>query len=58
MCMKQERERLEMRLEKERYGSKVTPRLRTKASEVKEVEDELLERCIEVSGIFLIWADI
>src|SRR6218665_613984 len=35
---------------------KVTPRLRTGASEVKEVEDELSERCIEGSGIFLIWA--
>src|SRR6218665_2661633 len=56
MCMKQERERLEMWLEKERRGSKVTPRLRTGASEVKEVEDELSERCIEGSGIFLIWA--
>src|SRR6218665_2053559 len=50
-CMKQERERLEMWLEKERRGSKVTPRLRTGASEVKEVEDELSERCIEGSGI-------
>src|SRR6218665_10680 len=29
----------------------------TGASEVKEVEDELSERCIEGSGIFLIWAD-
>src|SRR6218665_3922212 len=38
----------EMRIE-------VTPRLRTGASEVKEVEDELSERCIEGSGIFLIW---
>src|SRR6218665_4022547 len=56
MCMKQERERLEMWLVKERCGSKVTPRLRTGASEVKEVEDELSERCIEGSGIFLIWA--
>src|SRR6218665_1041811 len=39
----------EMRIE-------ITPRLRTGASEVKEVEDELSERCIEGSGIFLIWA--
>src|SRR6218665_2544759 len=30
--------------------------IRTGASEVKEVEDELSERCIEGSGIFLIWA--
>src|SRR6218665_2998891 len=43
-------------LEKERRGSKVTPRLRTRASEVKVVEEELLDRCIEGSGIFLIWA--
>src|SRR6218665_3147110 len=57
MCMKQERERLEMWLEKERRGSKVTPRWRTGALEVKVVEDELSERCIEGSGIFLIWAD-
>src|SRR6218665_2503453 len=27
-----------------------------RASEVKVVEDELSERCIEGSGIFLIWA--
>ena len=57
MCMKQERERLEIWLEKERRGSKVPQRLRTGASEVKVVEDELLERCIEGSEIFLIWAD-
>src|SRR6218665_2967218 len=56
MCMKQKRERLEMWLEKERCGSKVTPRLRTGASEGKEGEDELSERSIEGSGIFLIWA--
>src|SRR6218665_2353185 len=56
MCMKQERERLEMWLEKERWGSKVIPRLQTGASEVKEVEDELSERCIEGLRIFLIWA--
>jgi len=31
--------------------------LRTGASEVKVVEEELLDRCIEGSGIFLIWAD-
>ena len=24
---------------------------------MKEVEDELSERCVEGSGIFLIWAD-
>ena len=36
---------------------KVTLRLRTGASEVKEVEYELSERCIEGLGIFLIWAD-
>src|SRR6218665_1834648 len=36
---------------------KVTPRLRTRASEVKVEEDELSERCIKGSGIFLIWAD-
>src|SRR6218665_2413482 len=29
----------------------------TKITEVKEVEDELSERCIEGLGIFLIWAD-
>src|SRR6218665_2004435 len=57
MCMKQERKRLEMRLGKERCGSKVTPRLRTEASEVKVVKEELFDRCIEGSGIFLIWAD-
>src|SRR6218665_2676121 len=56
MCMKQERERLEMWLEKERRGSKVAPRLRTGASKVKLVEEELLDRCIEGSGIFLILA--
>src|SRR6218665_3953717 len=28
----------------------------TKIMEVKEVEDELSERCIEGSGIFMIWA--
>src|SRR6218665_1525044 len=56
MCMKQERERLEMLLEKDRLGSKVTPRLRIGASDVKVVEEELLDRCIEGSGIFLIWA--
>src|SRR6218665_556105 len=33
-------------------NTKITDR----ASEVKEVEDELSERCIEGSGIFLIWA--
>src|SRR6218665_1035446 len=57
MCMKQERERLEMWLVKERLGPKVTPRLRTGESEVKVVEEELLDRCIEGSGIFLIWTD-
>src|SRR6218665_154391 len=56
MCMKQERKRLEMWLEKERCGLKVTPRLPTGASDVKVVEEELLDRCIEWSGIFLIWA--
>src|SRR6218665_1081363 len=56
MCMKQERERLEMWLENERRGSKVTPRLRTGASEMKVVEEELLDNRMEESGIFLIWA--
>ena len=58
MCMKQERERLEMWLENERRGSKVTPRLRTGASEMKVglVKDELLDIRMEESGIFLIWA--
>ena len=56
MCMKQESERLEMLLEKERYGSKVTPILRTVASEVKVRDEELVVRCIEGSGIFLIWS--
>src|SRR6218665_1607400 len=40
----------EMRIES---NTKITDR---GASEVKEVEDELSERCIEGSGIFLIWA--
>src|SRR5678815_813347 len=53
MCMKQERERLDMWLEKERCGSKVTPRLRTGASEVKVRDEELEDRCIEGSWIFL-----
>src|SRR5678816_3802669 len=56
MCMKQERDRLDMWLEKERCGSKVTPRLRTGASEVKVRDEELVDRCIERSGIFLIWS--
>src|SRR6218665_3150025 len=56
MCMKQEGERLEIWLENERRGSKVTPRLRTGASEMKVVEEELLENRMEESGIFLIWA--
>ena len=56
MCMTQEQEMLEMWLEKESWGSKVTPRLWTGASEVKVVKDELLGRCIEGSEIFLIWA--
>ena len=34
---------------------KVTPRLRTGASEVKVVEEKLLDRCFEGSVIFLIW---
>ena len=57
MCMKQERKSLEIWLQKKRRGSKVTPRLRTEASEVKVVDDELSERCIEGSEIFLICAD-
>src|SRR6218665_490308 len=57
MCMKQERERLEKWLEEEGGGSKGTPRLPTGASEVKVVEEELLDKCIEGSGIFLIFAD-
>src|SRR5688572_10236100 len=56
MCMKQERERLDMWLEKERCGSKVTPRLRTGTSEVKVRDEELVHRCIEGSGIFFIWS--
>src|SRR6218665_1621599 len=56
MCMKQERERLEMWLENERRGSKVTPRLRTGASEMKVVEEEVLDSRMEESGDFLIWA--
>ena len=43
MCRKQERMRLEMWLEKKRLGSNVTPRLRTEASEVKVMEEELLD---------------
>ena len=43
--MKQERERLEMWLEKERQGSKVILRLRTEASEEEELVDTC--RCIE-----------
>ena len=53
MCIKQDRERLDMWLEKERCGSKITPRLRTGESEVKVRDDELVERCIEESWIFL-----
>ena len=56
MCMKQERERLDMWLEKERCGSKVTPRLRTEESEVKVRDEESVDRCINGSGIFLIWS--
>src|SRR6218665_3059756 len=56
MCMKQERERLELWLENERRGSKVTPRLRTGASEMKVVEDELLDNRMVESRIFLTWA--
>ena len=56
MCMKQERDRLEMWLEKERCESNITPRLRTGASEVKVRVEELVDRCIEGSGIFLIWS--
>src|SRR6218665_1270117 len=56
MCMKQERERLDMWLENERWGSKVTPRSWTGASEMKLVEEELLDNRMEESGIFLIWA--
>jgi len=56
MCMKQECERLDMWLEKVRCRSKVTPRLRTGASEVKVRDEELVDRCIEGSGIFLIWS--
>jgi hypothetical protein len=54
--MKQERDRLEMWLEKERCESNITPRLRTGASEVKVRDEELVDRCIEGSGIFLIWS--
>src|SRR6218665_383612 len=57
MCMKQKRDRLEMWLENERQGSKATPRLRTGASEMKVVEEELLDNRMEESGIYLIWAD-
>src|SRR6218665_3302479 len=42
---------------REAGAGEVGERLRTGASEVKVVEDELLEWCIEGSGIFLIWAD-
>src|SRR6218665_2676574 len=56
MCMKQEREGFEMWLENERLGSKVTPRLRIGASEMKVVEEELLDNRMEESRIFLIWA--
>ena len=56
MCMKQERERLDMWLEKEICGLKVTPKLRTGASEVNVRDEELVDRCIEGSGIFLIWS--
>ena len=44
MCMKQERERLEMWLENERCGSKIIPRLRTGESEVKVRCEELVDR--------------
>ena len=43
-------------LEKERCGSKITPRLRTGESEVKVRDDEFVQRCIAESGIFLIWS--
>jgi hypothetical protein len=56
MCMKQERDRLEMWFEKERCESNITPRLRTGASEVKVRDEELDDRCIGGSGIFLIWS--
>ena len=56
MCIKQDRDRLDMWLEKERCGSKITPRLRTGESEVKVRDDEFVERCIAESGIFLIWS--
>src|SRR6218665_3163264 len=56
MCMKQERGGLEVGSEDERCGSKVTPRLRTGASEMKVVKEELLDNRMEQSGIFLIWA--
>src|SRR6218665_869119 len=56
MCMKQERERMERWMENERLGTKVTPRMRTGASEMKVVEEELVDNRMEESGIFLIWA--
>ena len=43
MCIKQERKRLEMWLEKGRGGSNVTPRLQTGTSEVKAGEEEILD---------------
>jgi len=56
MCIKQEHKRLEMWLEKERCGSKVTPILRTEASELKVRDEESVDRCIEVLGNTLIWS--
>ena len=44
MCRKQVRERLEMWFEKERCGSKVTPRLRTEESVTKSRDEESVKR--------------
>jgi len=53
MCMEQRHERLEMWLEKERCGcGKLIPRLRTRESEVKVRDEELVDRCMDGSWIF------
>ena len=51
MCMKQERERLEVWLKKE-MRMKSNTKIVVPLSEVKVVEEELLDRCIVGSGIF------
>jgi len=44
MCVKQEFERLQKWVEKERCGSEVMPRARTEESEVKVKDEALVDR--------------